>query len=202
MLCFKRESENKRLRRQLTNSQNSRYVRMLLGMDDIPFLHNALAAFFVWLLLAGFLFFPGTFTSIRKSVENNHSNSLENQAAGVIVKSVKNIPLLVIAAIACATSVGGMAFLASKHLGNYVWLQNRLVIPGTANCFAGLVSTLVGVYSQQKGVWSPTAKITAIVEGSCLGVAMGLFVLVERFLRRVREEHDQHSEKLWVSGRS
>ncbi|KAG8420697.1 hypothetical protein J3458_002630 [Metarhizium acridum] len=136
--------------------------------------------------------FPGTFTSIRKSVENNHSNSLENQAAGMIVKSVKNIPLLVIGAIACATSVAGMAFLASKHLDNYVWLQTKLLIPGTANCFAGLVSTMVGVYSQQNGVWSPTAKITAIVEGSCLGVAIGLFVLIERFLRRVREEHWSH----------
>ncbi|KHN96351.1 uncharacterized protein MAM_05640 [Metarhizium album ARSEF 1941] len=190
MHFIKRNPDNKSHRTSFATYP--RYVRMLLRLDQVPFLHNAFAAFFVWLLLAGFLFFPGTFTSIRKSIENKNTNTIGDQATELFVKSVKNIPLLVIAAMACAISVVGMVFLAWKHRDNYVWLQNKLVIPGVANCLAGLISTLVGVYSQQKGVWSPTAKITAIVEGSCLGIAAGLFLIVERLLRRVREENTTH----------
>ena len=41
----------------------TRYVNMLLALDDISPLFNILAAFFTWILLAGFLLFPGTFAS-------------------------------------------------------------------------------------------------------------------------------------------
>ena len=49
-----------------TSSQmDTQYVNMLLALDDIPNLHNLLAAFFNWILLAGFILFPGTFTSLK-----------------------------------------------------------------------------------------------------------------------------------------
>ncbi|OAA34841.1 hypothetical protein NOR_08227 [Metarhizium rileyi] len=181
---------------QRSDTMHSRYVQMLLDVDAIPLAHSVLASFFVWLLLAGFLVFPGTFTTIQKSIESKHPEGLGDQATEKIFKSVKNIPLLVMAAIACATSVVGMAVLASRHLDNYVWLLNKLITPGVANCLAGLISTLVGVYSQQHGVWSVTAKVTAIVEGACLGVAAGLFLLFERFLlKRVKERHGMHYDE-------
>ena len=41
----------------------TRYVNMLLALDDISPLFNILASFFTWILLAGFLLFPGTFAS-------------------------------------------------------------------------------------------------------------------------------------------
>jgi len=41
----------------------TRYVNMLLALDDISPLFNILASFFTWVLLAGFLLFPGTFAS-------------------------------------------------------------------------------------------------------------------------------------------
>lgn len=41
----------------------TRYVNMLLALDGISPLFNVLAAFFTWILLAGFLLFPGTFAS-------------------------------------------------------------------------------------------------------------------------------------------
>src|SRR5699024_11988415 len=68
-------------------------------LDDIPALHNILASFFVWLLLAGFLVFPGTFTSIQHSLEGKEdSHAWTDQTTEKIFKSVKNIPLLVLAA--------------------------------------------------------------------------------------------------------
>jgi hypothetical protein len=60
------------------------------------------------------------------------------------------------------------------------------------NSVAGLLTTIVNVYTAQKGVWSITAKITAIVTGSTVGVAGGLFGLYNFWvLQRVRETHER-----------
>ncbi|GAO19767.1 uncharacterized protein UV8b_04827 [Ustilaginoidea virens] len=174
---------------QRTDSTHSRYVQMLLDVDDIPLSHSLLASFFAWLLLAGFLVLPGTFITLQRSVEGRHPDP----AADGILKGVANIPLLVTAAVACAVSFVGMGVLALRHRDNYVWLLNKLVMPGVANCLAGLISTLVGVYSQQRGDWSVMAEVTAIVEGACLALAGGLFLFFESFLlRRVRKDHGTH----------
>ena len=45
---------------------HTRYVDMLLALDDIPEMSNIMASFFTWILLAGFLLFPGTFTSLQQ----------------------------------------------------------------------------------------------------------------------------------------
>ncbi|KAG5953077.1 hypothetical protein E4U53_007046 [Claviceps sorghi] len=184
-----------------SDSAHSRYVQMLLDVDDIPLLHSALASFFVWLLLAGFLVFPGTFTTIQRSIEGKHppqQPQWTDQTTDLLLKGVKNIPLLVIAAVACGLSIVGMAVLALRHADNYVWMLNRLILPGVANCLAGLISTLVGVYSQQRGLWSVSAKVTAIVEGACLGVAAALFLFFEHvLLRKVRHHHGRHYGDSW-----
>lgn len=64
--------------------------------------------------------------------------------------------------------------------------------PVALNSVAGLITTLVNVYTAQKGIWSVTAKITAIVTGSCVGAA-GSFFAVYHFwaLRRVKEAHER-----------
>jgi hypothetical protein len=49
-----------------TRSQmETQYVNMLLAKDEIHVIYNALAGFFTWILLAGLLLFPGTFTSLQ-----------------------------------------------------------------------------------------------------------------------------------------
>lgn len=76
----------------------------------------------------------------------------------------------------------------------YSVLHNTDVLPrpATLNSVAGLLTTVVNVYTAQKGVWSITAKITAIVTGSCVGVAGGLFFLYNFWvLKRVRNTHEQ-----------
>jgi hypothetical protein len=65
---------------------DTQYVSMLLALDDIPNLHNMLAKFFNWILLAGFILFPGTFTSLRNL---GGSGQIEQQ----LVHAVTSIPL-------------------------------------------------------------------------------------------------------------
>lgn len=179
-----------------TDTMHSRYVEMLLKQDKIPMMHTLLAAFFVWLLLAGFIVFPGTFTTLQESMKKDHK--FDNGATEKLLKSVKNVPLLVFGAIACGVSGMGMLVLGLRHIRNYIWVLNKLILPGLANCLAGLISTLVGVYSQQHGTWSITAKVTAIVEGACLGMAILLFVVFERvLLKKVRESHEVHYNDSW-----
>jgi len=66
---------------------DTQYVNMLLALDDIPALHNILVGFFNWILLAGFVLFPGTFTSLQNlSVTNG---GIEQK----LLHSVTNLPL-------------------------------------------------------------------------------------------------------------
>jgi hypothetical protein len=46
-------------------------MNMLLSLDTIPRLHNILASFFGWIILAGFTIFPGTFTGFAKLQNGN-----------------------------------------------------------------------------------------------------------------------------------
>jgi hypothetical protein len=186
-----------------SDTMHSRYVQMLLDQDNIPKAHNILASFFVWLLLASFLVFPGTFTTIQKSIKHqDEAGSFPSKAAETIFRSVKNVPLLVIAAVMCAISAIGMASLSLRHMTNYVWLLNKLFLPGVANCLAGLISTLIGVYTQQKGVWSVIAKVTAIVEGSGLGICGAVYFFLDHYcLDKVKVSHGAHYDA-WPKRRS
>jgi hypothetical protein len=111
---------------QRANSGHTRYMRMLLALDTIPRLHNILAAFFTWILLAGFVIFPGTFTSLDSLSDSDAIKN--NSAASEIFKSVKNVPLLVIAGICCGIGAGGMLWLWWTWRKNYVWLLNRIFL--------------------------------------------------------------------------
>ncbi|KAH7326328.1 hypothetical protein B0I35DRAFT_449038 [Stachybotrys elegans] len=169
---------------------------MLLNQDDIPQMHTILAAFFVWLLLAGFLVFPGTFTNIEESIENGNQDAFATQAASAILSTSRNIPLLVIASTACGIAVLGMLYLAIEHRNNYIWLLNKLLLPGATNGLAGLISTLIGVYSQQDGEWNITALVTAIVEASCVVICGMLFIIFKAILlRSVQRKHGEKMKK-------
>jgi hypothetical protein len=166
---------------------------MLLNQDNIPKFHTILASIFVWLLLAGFLVFPGTFTSIEESIEDRDDEAFGNEAAALILGQARNIPLLVIASVSCGIAIIGMCFLAFKHRQNYVWLLNKLLLPGASNGLAGLISTLISVYAQQNGDWNITARVTAGVEIGCLVVCGLMFLVIQQILlRAVRRRHGKH----------
>lgn len=64
--------------------------------------------------------------------------------------------------------------------------------PTLLSSLAGVLSTIVNVYSAQDGVWSVTAKIAAIVTGSCAGVSLLLFLLYHYWaLRGIKKEHEK-----------
>jgi hypothetical protein len=64
--------------------------------------------------------------------------------------------------------------------------------PGLLNSVAGLISTLVNVYSAQHGVYSITAKTTVIVTGSSAGVCLILFILYDSWaLKKVKNRHQR-----------
>lgn len=63
--------------------------------------------------------------------------------------------------------------------------------PATLNSVAGLLTTIVNVYTAQQGVWSVTAKITAITTGCLIAVAGGLFAAYNFWiLEKVRDDHE------------
>lgn len=103
----------------------SQYMKMLLQLDKIPELHNILASIFTWLLLAGYIVLPGTFTSLR------NSRTLADQggkAGKAVVKAVQNLPLLGVAIYCCVAGAIGMFCLGWLWRVNYVWLVNRLIL--------------------------------------------------------------------------
>lgn len=58
------------------------------------------------------------------------------------------------------------------------------------NSLAGLVSTLINVYSQQRGRYSITAKVTVMVTAGCTVLMAALFLLYNNWiLQNVREDH-------------
>jgi hypothetical protein len=162
---------------------------MLLALDDIPRFHNILASFFTWILLAGFIIFPGTYTTITQLDNKNLTN---NQAATLLITSIKHTKLIIVASVCSGIGSLGMIYLWHLHSQNYVWLLQRIFLPGCLNSLAGFISTLISVYSQQNGNWSITARVTEIVIGSCMVVTGCLFGVYNWvMLRSVKKEHER-----------
>ena len=66
---------------------------------------------------------------------------------------------------------------------------------GLLNSLAGLISTLINVYSQQSGRFSITARITIGVTASCTVVTAVLYFLYNFWiLQGVRKKHEKELE--------
>lgn len=136
------------LQRRRTTAQ-TRYIDMLLGLDNVPKLHNILASFFTWVLLAGYIVFPATFK--KWQTDDDLEKKADNEAKAHALATARNIPLLYIAAFACGIGVLGCLWLWWVHRKNYVWVINRVFLPALMNSIAGLISTLINVYTAQAG---------------------------------------------------
>ncbi|KAF2270194.1 hypothetical protein CC78DRAFT_574323 [Lojkania enalia] len=175
------------LKRRRTTAQ-TRYIDMLLALDTVPRLHNILASFFTWILLAGYIVFPATFNKIQEdsSLDDAADSRLKAQA----LATVRNTPLLYVAAFACGIGVLGCLWLWWKWRKNYIWVINRIFLPALMNSIAGLISTLVNIYSAQDGQYSVTAKVTIIVTAVCSVVTAALFLLYNSvMLELVKRKH-------------
>ncbi|KAF5340264.1 hypothetical protein D9611_007825 [Ephemerocybe angulata] len=170
----------------------TRYVNMLLALDDIPNYWNLLASFFTWILLAGFLLFPGTFSSWQEQQAQavGASPAVTDELKGAVLKAVAHVPLFVIAFICSGIGAAGMVWLWWRWMANYIWLLNKVFVPGLLNALAGLLSTISNIYGAQEGQFSRTAKITLIVTATSSGILAGMVLFYQFWLlRRVQNEH-------------
>ncbi|KAJ7846922.1 hypothetical protein B0H13DRAFT_2406740 [Mycena leptocephala] len=165
------------------SQMDTKYVNMLLAIDSIPPLYNILASFFTWILLAGFVLFPGTFTSLQ---EDSRLPALGISAVNV----VKNVSLYVIAWVCTGIGAAGMLWLWYRWRANYIWL------PGFLNSLAGVLSTLSSVLGTQQATFSISSKSTIITTSVIAGVcgiltAFYMFVLI----RNIKKQHDREVGK-------
>jgi hypothetical protein len=99
------------------------YMVMTLQANEAPARDNILAGLFAWLTLAGYVVFPGSFTSIKKS------NSLDDSKSGRIVKDVvRYASLLPLAGLCCLVGISGTIWMWRRWRKNYVWLVGRLFL--------------------------------------------------------------------------
>ncbi|KAL4863561.1 hypothetical protein BDV12DRAFT_189606 [Aspergillus spectabilis] len=170
------------------------YMHMLLDLDYIPWYYNMISSIANWVLLAGYLVIPGTFTSLQKSdmLNDDLSTSETGQA---IVASIQNPPILVIACAFLVMGLTGMVWLFWKRRDNYIWLINRLFMETSRltclNSLAGLLTTLVNIYTAKNGDWSIMAVLTTIITGLAFTILVVLTTLFKFLkLERLRREHD------------
>ncbi len=110
-------------------SVQTRYMEMLLHLDEIPRLYNILASLFSWIILAGFLVVPGTFTTFKESKAFQNADKNDNdEVAHAIIHSIANIGLLWLAGAFCVVGVVGCIGLWFRWRENYVWLINRIFL--------------------------------------------------------------------------
>ena len=110
------------------STSQTRYIDMLLGLDNIPRMHNIYASFFTWLLLAGYVVFPATFTAVNKSSKITQMAENGNVIEQDVFNGIRNAPLLYIAAGCCTLGASGMIWLWWRWSNNYVWMINRIFL--------------------------------------------------------------------------
>jgi len=79
---------------------------------------------------------------------------------------------------------------------NYVWLVNRIFLPGFLNSLVGIISTLANVYNVQHGEFSTTSRVTIIVIAAS-AVTCGVLTMFYSLckLRTVKKQHDREIGK-------
>jgi hypothetical protein len=121
--------------------------------------------------------------------------------------------LLIVAYVCVGIGAVGMILLWFVWRRNYVWILNKIFLyvavallllphsvlltaptnrPGFLNSLAGLLSTLVNIYSTPPGSvkWTESAKITVCIMGGCMVVTGTLFVIYDLWiLRNVKSKH-------------
>ncbi|KAJ5775839.1 uncharacterized protein N7511_000850 [Penicillium nucicola] len=148
---------------------------MLKEDAQMDWKYNVSVSIANWALLAGYLVIPGTFTSLKESNQNP--------------------PLLVVSCLFLASGAAALTVLFRKLQNNYVWLINKIFIPAALNAAAGLLTTLVNIYTSRSGHWSVMAIVTIVVT-AVLMIVFSLLFTYYKFvkLRRVIAEDEKGLE--------
>lgn len=99
------------------------YSNMVLEAHEAPVMQCAVAALSNWVFLAGFVVFPGTFTSLGRAAVLS-----ESQAGRAVQGVIRNMPLLVMGILCCLVGGTGIGWTAWKSRKNYVWLVDRILM--------------------------------------------------------------------------
>jgi hypothetical protein len=103
------------------------YTKMLKEEARMDWRFNLCANAANWVLLAGYVIIPGTFTSLKRSSEVQ--DALQKNGAGrVVLKTIQNPPLLVIAFLFLITGSAMLGWLWVKFKNNYPWLINKIFL--------------------------------------------------------------------------
>jgi hypothetical protein len=104
-----------------TTSTETPYMVKSIQANEASWGANFLAAFFSWLTLAGYVVFPGAFTSLKKS------QTLASSSSGRLVQdTVKHV--LVIAGVFCGIGTIGTSCLWYLWRHNAVWLVGHIFL--------------------------------------------------------------------------
>lgn len=98
---------------------------MLKEEAQMDWKYNLCAGVANWVLLAGYLVVPGTFTSLKESSEVEQQLQ-KNNAGRALLKTIQNPPLLIIACVFLAAGGLTLGWLSSIFRDNYTWLINRI----------------------------------------------------------------------------
>jgi len=102
---------------------DSRYMLMCTQSHQARKRYTIGAALFSWLILAGYLVLPSTFTSLQSS------STLSGSKGGQLLQStVRNVKLLPFAGVLCLIGVAGISRLWYKWRRNYVWLITYILM--------------------------------------------------------------------------
>ncbi|OGM39147.1 hypothetical protein ABOM_012222 [Aspergillus bombycis] len=187
-----------RVNRKATNLiVDTQYESMLRELADIHWSFNFLSGSAGWILLAGYLVIPGTFTTLQAS--DTMKNGLpQNNAERAILNTIQNPPLVGIACSLLAIGAGLTASLFLRWKHNYLWLINRLFIPTSLNASAGLLTTIINIYTAKNGKWSIMSLLTVIITALSAAVSLALTVFYKFWkMERIKRQHDLEQEAGW-----
>lgn len=92
---------------------------MIIESHGIPIPYQIGATFSSWILLAGFILLPGTFTSL--------GNISKESIPGEIKAFILNVPLLYLSGACCLIGLVGIGFLWHRFQRNYIWVTSYLI---------------------------------------------------------------------------
>ncbi|KAJ6105183.1 hypothetical protein N7523_010257 [Penicillium sp. IBT 18751x] len=178
-------------------SQSSLYTQMLKEEAQMDWTYNLGAGVANWVLLAGYLVVPGTFTSLKES--NEVEQRLHGNNTGrALLKTIQNPPLLVIACIFLVAGSLILFWLSVIFRDSYTWLINRIFMPACLNAAAGLLTTTVNVVSSQSGQCSMMALVTFFVTGFTFTLFLTLFAVFKfwKLSKAITDGELQHLSSL------
>lgn len=115
--------------------ESNKYDDLIVESYNTPEMFNILATVSLWTLLAGFVVFPGTFTSLQ------NTSSLSSSVPGrVVQRTIQNVPLLAVAVFFFVLGIAGVGWLWRQRRRQYLWLADKLFlyVPTASICLSPL----------------------------------------------------------------